>query len=173
MSSIKGRAERIATRGRTYEGRPCPHGHGTTRRSRDYRCVACHNAEGRNRRDRKAGGAISAERALREAYGPLKRNYNDAKRRAAKAGREFSLSLAEAAKLRDALTRPCPACQKDFSKDRPATLDRVLNHVGYTPDNTVVICLVCNMAKNTSDSARLAALAEWLRKEERARGYIV
>jgi hypothetical protein len=47
-----------------------------------------------------------------------------------------------------------------------ATLDRVKNSLGYTPDNVALLCWTCNRAKGTSTLEQLEQIVAWLRSRQ-------
>jgi hypothetical protein len=66
----------------------------------------------------------------------------------------------------------CPCCQKPFrqgdstgrgqkAKDRPS-LDRIVPELGYTKENTRIICTWCNIIKNDGTEKNHRMIAQWL-----------
>lgn len=50
--------------------------------------------------------------------------------------------------------------------DYGPSLDRVRPHLGYTPENTLVISRLANQIKSSAESYHLFAVAEWLKSIE-------
>ena len=137
----------------TYHGKPCARCGGTLRSRHRAECVSCKNrGHGGGRGSRAAGYRRSGAR---------------------KRGIEWGLSNEQVADLLErAEGTPCPACGQWMAtrtKHAPS-LDRLLNHRGYTPDNVAVVCAPCNRTKSTYTGEQLYRLAQYvLAMEARAR----
>jgi hypothetical protein len=73
--------------------------------------------------------------------------YNRGKRQANERGLDFSITLEE---YSIKITQPCYYCKNQLYKKstRGVGLDRLNSNIGYTNDNTVSCCYVCNTIKN-------------------------
>lgn len=61
--------------------------------------------------------------------------------------------------------KKCPCCGSGFSKDNPASVDRLIPNLGYTKGNVNVICKRCNERKNNSLPPNLRNIADWMERE--------
>lgn len=72
----------------------------------------------------------------------------------------------------DNITASCPCCHEPFrlgeptgrgkkAKDRPS-LDRIVPELGYTKDNTRIICTWCNIIKNDGTALDHEMIARWM-----------
>jgi len=72
----------------------------------------------------------------------------------------------------DNITPKCPCCNEPFrfgeptgrgkkAKDRPS-LDRVVPELGYTKENTRIICTWCNIIKNDGTAHDHEMIAKWI-----------
>jgi hypothetical protein len=87
--------------------------------------------------------------------------YNHGKRKANERGLEFTITLEEYSVK---ITQPCYYCKNQLYKKsvRGVGLDRLDNSIGYTNDNTVSCCYVCNTIKNnflTAEETQVAVKA--------------
>lgn len=100
---------------------------------------------------------------------PLKRHYDNYRRAAIRRGYEFNLTFEE---FKDIVLQKCNYCgekdsiqlwnsgQKHYSIWANG-VDRVDNNTGYTTDNCVCACKVCNNAKGTLTTEEFT---EWIRR---------
>lgn len=70
--------------------------------------------------------------------------------------RHFDFSFEE---YKAIANRPCTYC--NYVGDQTNGIDRVDSSIGYTKDNSVPCCKVCNMAKNT---LTVEQFKDWLRR---------
>jgi len=97
--------------------------------------------------------------------------------------RRMAISAARRAKLQgvpfdldgqwvvDHMTAECPCCQEAFRLGEPTglgkidnrlSLDRIVPELGYTKENTRIICTWCNIIKNDGTAHDHEMIAKWL-----------
>lgn len=70
----------------------------------------------------------------------------------------------------------CPACGTQIAFGGPQqrntspSLDRIVPGLGYTPENTIIICFACNRRKNDSTPEQLYAIADYVYRLRKVRG---
>lgn len=70
----------------------------------------------------------------------------------------------------------CPCCKIPLSpgertnQDLSPSLDRIVPGLGYTPENTIIICFACNRRKNDSTPEQLYAIADYVYRLRKVRG---
>lgn len=89
---------------------------------------------------------------------------NRARDRAKRRGLPFSLELSDIM-----IGEECPCCSRSYSEFRPE-LDRIVPPLGYTKENVIVICCVCNRKKDNSTAEELTTIAEWIYRIREERG---
>lgn len=84
---------------------------------------------------------------------------NDIKFKAGKRGKSWELTHQEAF---DLIKSNCTYCgHKPNWPDSRVGIDRVNNHIGYTPSNTVPCCFTCNSAKGDKTHVEFM---DWIEK---------
>jgi hypothetical protein len=96
--------------------------------------------------------------------------YNGARYRAARKGREFTLTRPEVDELLERAGSHCAGCGIEMvaRSGRGPSLDRLDNSRGYTADNLAVMCKACNTAKGVLTGAELLRLAQFVLAQETA-----
>lgn len=136
--------------------------------TRYTKCRACVSQAGRDRW--KTDAAFREEKIRKGTYwnqgNPLRVMLSNAKLRAKKYNREFSITLSDLV-----LPETCPilGIPLEFSLDRAKanspTLDRIDNTKGYIPGNVWIISRRANMMKNDASTDELLVFAEWVTRE--------
>lgn len=112
---------------------------------------------------------MAATRAKRQRH-PMAGILASAKHRAAAAGMEFSITLADVPVpercpvLGIALKSQMGTGWRKGQKDASPSIDRIDNGRGYTPDNVIVVSLRANRIKSDSTPEELTAVADFYRR---------
>ena len=70
----------------------------------------------------------------------------------------------------------CPACGvvlvfgSFHDRDNSPSLDRIVPHLGYIPENSIVICYSCNRRKSNSTPEEMYAIADYVYRLRKVRG---
>lgn len=105
------------------------------------------------------------------AKNPEKTILGRSKIRAAKLGVPFTLAHTDIM-----IPEKCPACGATLifgsvdDRDNSPSLDRIVPHLGYTPENTIIICYSCNRIKNNATPEQLYLIADYIYRLRRVRG---
>lgn len=90
--------------------------------------------------------------------------------RARRAKLDFSKTLRDVLMAQPPDKCACCHCNLDYSlgrgvsnRDKSPSLDRVNNSLGYTLDNTAVICMRCNRHKSDSTIKELELIIQYMR----------
>lgn len=105
--------------------------------------------------------------AIRAYIRLSQKRFREAKWRAGRRKLEWSISLDEYKFL---ITNPCAYCGGDLNA-LGVGLDRVVNSLGYTPENVVPCCRECNRIKGDKLTfSEMKAVAQALNRLRRTRG---
>lgn len=102
---------------------------------------------------------------------PEKTIHSRVKTRAAKTGVLFTLTFDDIK-----IPEKCPACGTQIvfggpqQRNTSPSLDRIVPGLGYTPENTIIICFACNRRKNDSTPEQLYAIADYVYRLRKVRG---
>lgn len=115
-------------------------------------------------------GNIAIKR--REVISNLKRLFSDTKKRALKKGLEFSISHSDLIQRYDRFGGICCvsgikfSCKESSFYRRPfaPSIDRIDSSIGYTPENTRLVCYAVNAAKNEWTDAILLRICNSVSK---------
>lgn len=139
---------------RTYEGKPCRNGHGTTRYTAGGACIVCSKASSKARRD---ADPAAWRVARKSTYDPeIRRDYQ------LKA--KYGMSRGEYDNMFEAQGGKCDICGKD-NGGRSFSVD----HDHLTGNVRALLCQACNVGIGAlQDDPNLVAKAEaYLRKHGR------
>lgn len=149
---------------KTYDGRPCKHGHAGRRYTNSGGCVACSNisAKARYKKVGTTDRAREQQKSWQLANKP-KAMWLAARNRAIKDGREFNIEV-------DDIVVPdtCPVLgipiQFGGAKWNSPSLDRIDNTKGYVKGNVAVISNRANTIKNNATVEELQMIVSYMQR---------
>ena len=120
---------------------------------------------------KRAGSANARQCREWRHSNPEKTILGRVKTRAAREGLIFSLSLEDIQ-----IPERCPACGTEIifgqfpRRNSSPSLDRIVPQLGYTPENTIIICYACNRRKSDSTPEEMYRIADYVYRLRKVRG---
>lgn len=120
----------------------------------------------------KKAGLVNARLCRKwRSENPEKAIHSRVKTRSKKDGTLFTLTFDDIK-----IPEKCPACGVAMAagefhrRNTSPSLDRIVPGLGYTPENTIIICYSCNRRKSDATPEEMYAIADYVYRLRKVRG---